>query len=63
MFANCAAMHIPPNVARDMTLWEYEATLVQWNNAHETDHDPEPASEEQVRATYAYFEAHPELLN
>jgi hypothetical protein len=56
-------MNIPPRDARDMTLWEYEATLVQWNLQHDTNPNPDPATVEDVKATEAFFAAHPELLN
>lgn len=63
MLANCAAMGISPREARDLTLWEYEATLVQWNYAHDTDQQPEPASADDFRESEQYFADHPHLLN
>ncbi len=56
-------MGISPREARDLTLWEYEALLVQWNYAHETDPQPEPATVEQIIDTEQFFADHPELLN
>jgi hypothetical protein len=62
MMANCAAMGIPPRAARDLTLWEYEATLVQWNVAHDTDPKVEPPTVDEVEASAQFFLDHPELL-
>ena len=63
MLANCAAMGISPREARDLTLWEYEATLVQWNIQHDTD-DPkvDPPTIDEVVASEQFFLDHPELL-
>jgi hypothetical protein len=63
MLANCAAMHIPPPIARDLILWDYEATLVQWNKAHDPDPQPEPATVDDVQATEQFFAENPHLLN
>lgn len=56
-------MGISPREARDLTLWEYEATLVNWNRAQETEPTVEPATVEDVKASEQFFLDHPELLN
>jgi len=56
-------MNIPPAAARDLTMWEYEATLVNWNEQHDPNPEPDPATVEDLQGTYAFFELHPELLN
>lgn len=61
--ANCAGMNIAPPLARDMILWDYEATLVRWNEQHDPDPQPDPATVEDVQDTIDFFAAHPELLN
>jgi hypothetical protein len=63
MLANCAAMNIPPREARDLTLWEYEATLVQWNAQHDTGEPKvEAPTVDEVQASEQFFLDHPELL-
>lgn len=56
-------MGIYPREARQLTLWEYEATLVNWNKAHAPETDVEPADVDQFRMTEQFFDLHPELLN
>jgi hypothetical protein len=46
MLANCAMMNVPPSEANKLSLWEYEALLHHWNEAHDADPDvdaPDPA--------------------
>lgn len=56
-------MNIAPHEARELLLWDYEATLVNWNKGHDTDPQPEPATVDQFRATEQFFADHPHLLN
>lgn len=56
-------MGITPREARELTMWEYEATLVQWNYAHDPDPQPIPATVDDFRASEQFFAEHPELLN
>lgn len=56
-------MGIQPRDARELTLWEYEAILVNWNSMHNTDPDPEAATTDQFHLTEQFFDEHPELLN
>ena len=56
-------MGIPPREARDLTLWEYEATLVNWNKQHDTDPQPEAATVEEVMESEQFFLDNPHLLN
>lgn len=48
---------------RELTLWEYEATLVQWNKAHDTDPAPDPATVDEFKDTERFFAENPQLLN
>jgi hypothetical protein len=63
ILANCAAMNISASEARNMLLWDYEATLVNWNKNHEIEPQVDPATIEDLQDTEAFFAAHPELLN
>lgn len=37
-------MNIPPSEAKALSMWEYEALLFHWNDAHSTDvQPPDPA--------------------
>jgi hypothetical protein len=56
-------MNISASEARNMLLWDYEATLVNWNKNHEIEPQVDPATIEDLQDTEAFFAAHPELLN
>jgi len=56
-------MGIAPSEARKLSLWDYEAVLVEWNKLHNTNDDVEPASVEQFQQSEEFFADHPELLH
>lgn len=56
-------MHVSPREARDLLLWEYEALVINWNEQHDPDPQPDPASVEDFKGTEMFFTDHPELLN
>jgi hypothetical protein len=55
-------MNIPPSAARDMTMWEYEATFVNWNKQHDPDGDLDPVTPEDWHGMMAFFESNPQFL-
>jgi hypothetical protein len=63
VLANCAGMNIPPSEALNMTLWQYEATLVTWNKLHEPDPQPDPMTVPEFQAMEQYFADNPHLLH
>lgn len=56
-------MNVPPSEAMNMTLYQYEALVVQWNENQDTDPQPDPMPVEEFQEYEVFFDAHPELLN
>lgn len=56
-------MNIPPSEAKAMLLWEYEATLVEWNIAHDPDPQPEPMTRDEFIEQEQFFADNPHLLH
>lgn len=56
-------MHVPPSEAIGLTIYQYEALLVQWNENHDHDPQPDPMTMEEFKGYETFFDAHPELLN
>lgn len=56
-------MHVPPSEALNLTLYQYEGLLVEWNEAHETDPQPDPMTKDEFVEVEDFFASHPELLN
>jgi hypothetical protein len=64
ILANCAGMNIPPSEAKRMTLWEYDATLTEWNRQRDPDGDaPPPMTVDEFREQEQFFEDNPHLLH
>lgn len=55
-------MNVPPSEAKRLTLWEYEALLVNWNYLHDTDPQPEPMSIDEFKGLEQQFRDNPHLL-
>jgi hypothetical protein len=58
--ANCAAMNIPPSEAKALSLWEDEALLWNWNEAHNVEGDG-PPDPETTQALLDKINADPRL--
>lgn len=63
MIATCAGMNIPASEAGWMSLWEYEATLCNWNKQHDPDGDLDPVTAEDWTSQLSFLEANPQFLN
>lgn len=59
--ANCAAMNIPPSEAKSLSLWEYEAILSEWNDAHDYGDDMAAPDPETTQALLDKINADPRL--
>ena len=55
-------MGAPPSEAKALSLWEYEALIFHWNDAHSTgeDHDP-PANRDLMEKLIDRINADPPL--
>lgn len=53
-------MNIPPSEVERMSLWDYEALLYNWNEAHDAG-DVEPPDAEQAQALMDRINADPRL--
>jgi hypothetical protein len=60
---NCSMMNIPPDEARRMSLWEYEARLYHWNEAHEVKDEVEAPDPEMVMPLLDRINADPRLTH
>jgi hypothetical protein len=56
-------MNIPGDEARRMTLWEYEARLYHWNEAHEVKDEVEAPDPEIVMPLLDRINADPRLTH
>lgn len=56
-------MNVPPSEARGLSLWEYEALLFHWNEAHSTSDDPGPPDPEVVMPLLDRINADPRLIH
>lgn len=56
-------MNIPGDEARRMSLWEYEARLYHWNEAHNTSDDVEAPDPEMVMPLLDRINADPRLTH
>lgn len=56
-------MNIPPSDARELDLWEYEAMLWHWNEAHRTGDDVEPPDPQFTQRLIDKLNSNPALLN
>lgn len=56
-------MNIPPSEAMNLSLWQYEAILVNWNRLHSPDGDLDPFTEEDWLATQQFFAENPQYLH
>lgn len=55
-------MGIPPSEALNLTLWQYEAILIEWNRAHDPDGDIDPVTPEDWVAMKQFFDDNPRFL-
>lgn len=55
-------MNIPPDQAARLSLWEYEALLWHWNDAHDTS-DIEPPDPEIAMPILERANLNPQLVN
>jgi hypothetical protein len=60
---NCATMGIPPSEAKALSLWEYEAILIEWNHARDPDADLPVFTVDMFDKALDLFEQNPHLLN
>lgn len=56
-------MGISISDARDMTLWEYEAALTQYNARSDPDADLDVVTADDWRRTQDFFARNPQLMN
>lgn len=56
-------MNIPKSDAETLSLWEYEALLWHWNDAHETGSDVEAPDPERTMALLDRINADPRLIH
>jgi hypothetical protein len=56
-------MNVPPSEARALSLWEYEALLHGWNEAHSSSGDPDGPDPDQVIAILDAANSHPALVH
>lgn len=56
-------MNIPPSEARNLTLWDYEAILTEWNRQRDTDPQPDPMTVDEFKRQEQFFADNPHLLN
>jgi hypothetical protein len=54
-------MNIPPSEAKALSLWEYQALLWQWNEAHNYDADGEAPDAERTQELLDRINADPRL--
>lgn len=54
-------MNIPPSEAKQLSLWEYEALLWNWNESHSTDGDLDPPDPEMWASMRSKINADPRL--
>lgn len=54
-------MNIPPGEARNLSLWDYEALLWHWNEAHSTDGPIGTLDGEEMQAMLDRINADPRL--
>lgn len=56
-------MNIPPREAGELDLWEYEATLVNWNKQHDPDGDIDPVTPEDWIGMLDFLDRNPQFLH
>jgi hypothetical protein len=55
-------MNVPPSEAKALSLWEYEALLHNWNEAHNPDGSVEAPDHERTQRMIEKLNANPALL-
>jgi hypothetical protein len=63
VLANLAMMNIPPSEAEHMSLYDYEAMLWNWNEAHRSGDDIDPPDPETTMARLEKINADPRLTH
>lgn len=56
-------MNIPPSAAEELSLWEYEALLYHWNEAHSGGDDAQPPDPELTQRLIDAAKLNPQLTN
>ncbi len=56
-------MNVPPSEARCLSLWEYEALLYHWNEAHSAGDDVEAPDPEKALALLDRINSDPRLTH
>lgn len=59
--ANCAMMNVPRDVAEELSLYDYEELLWNWNEAHRDPESVDPPEPEETMARLARINANPKL--